>query len=196
MTRNILQKKSRPYMNVRRNIARGALLAAALLLGQAPGLVQSAFAQNAGAGDMHKTGDWTVRCAPSGGCQMFQADVDQKSHAAVAGIVINFVPKSNAYFAHFIVPLGVRFTDGLSITIGSFQAAHLKFKRCERDGCYVEGMIPPAMMNAMQAGGPRGEMDVVFINGRKIALPIGLDGFSDGLALLKKSAGGDTSGKH
>lgn len=182
---------------MRRNmILGGAMLAAALLWAQAPSFAEPAPATDASGAEIHKSGSWTVRCPRGGACQMIQAYVDQNTHAPVAGIVINYVAKSNVYFAHFIVPLGVIFKQGLTLTFGTFQAPHLNFKRCERDGCYVEGVLPQSMIDAMQSGGDsKGSMEVAFINGKQIRLPVALDGFGDGVAFLKKASSGEPAGK-
>jgi invasion protein IalB len=178
-------------MGVHRNIvfAFAAILAAFTLVPIA-GFAQPAAAPANPAGDTHTSGSWTVRCYRAGtfSCDMTQASYVRGRDAPVAGIAIAFVAKSNAYVGRFVVPLGVAFDQGLGVQIGSYQASNLKYRRCGRDGCYVEGVLPTALIAAMQEGGDSGKgvMNIVLIDGRKARIPIVLDGFSDGLDLLKK----------
>lgn len=145
--------------------------------------------------DQQASGSWTVRCYRVQGlpCDISQSTVDRARKVVIASVSIAYIPKSNAYFGRFVLPLGVSFDQGMGLQIGEFRAASLKFRICERDGCYVTGILPPAMIEAMQAGG-KGEINAALVDGRKFKLPIVLDGFSDGLDVLKKWAVAKPSG--
>lgn len=183
----------------------GLVAALLCMLAAGPAFAQDAQAQqqNSGVTDSRTTGSWVVRCYRVGGeaCDLAQATFTRDRNLRIASIIIGYIPKSNQIIGRFIVPLGVAFAPGLSIEIGSFRAASLKFRRCERDGCYIEGVLPQAMLDAMQAQGTgKGAMGFVLIDGRKVQIPIVLDGFSDGLALLKqwtveKTGGGGKAAK-
>lgn len=139
--------------------------------------------------DTKTSGSWTVRCYHGGNfpCDMTQITVDQSRRVPVASVLIAYAPKTNTYFGRFGVPLGVSFESGLGIEIGSFKASNLKFRICEREGCFVSGSLPQNLIDAMQApGAPQGAMSGVMVDGQKFQIPIVLDGFSDGLDLLKK----------
>jgi len=139
--------------------------------------------------DTHVSGSWSVHCYNGGAftCDLSQASFLRARNLRIASIAIAYVPQSNAYIGRFVVPLGVSFDAGLALEIGTYHAANLKYRRCERDGCYVEGVLPPALVNALQTPDlAKGAMDVVLVDGRKFQIPIGLDGFTDGLALLKQ----------
>jgi invasion protein IalB len=145
------------------------------------------------------TGSWTVRCYRMQGapCDITQTTIDRNRRVLVSSVSIAYVAKQNAYVGRFMLPLGVSFDQGMSLEIGSFRAANLKFKVCEREGCLVTGLLPQSLIDAMQSGGSgKGTMSAAFVDGHKFQIPIELDGFSDGLDVLKKfSSGGDKDSK-
>lgn len=187
-------------MNIGCRAALGALFAV-LAFPAVPGHAQPA--QSPLVTDTQTTGSWSVRCYRGGPfvCDMTQAAIERANNVRVASISLAYIPKSNSYFGRFVLPLAVSFRQGLGLEIGSFRATKLSYRVCERDGCYVVGMLPPQMISAMQsAGSARGAMTGAFIDGKHFEIPIALDGFSDGLNLLKKwtvakSAAADESGK-
>lgn len=135
------------------------------------------------------TGSWSVRCYRSGpfACDMTQVDIDRTRNALVASVSISYNPKTDAYLGRFLMPLGVSFDQGLSLGVGQFQAAGIKYRVCGRDGCLAINILPPQLIEAMQASGTsKGAMRAVLINGQKIEIPILLDGFSESLDQLKK----------
>jgi invasion protein IalB len=137
------------------------------------------------------SGSWVVRCyrTDNADCDISQVLSMRGKNVRVLSAAIAFVPKTNQYVGRFVVPLGVAFAPGLTIEMGTFRATHLRYRRCERDGCYVEGILPDALVAAMQTPGlRRGLLDIVSIDGRNLQIPVVLDGFSDGLAMLKQWA--------
>ena len=175
-------------MNCRRKI-----FAAPAILGLACAMaLASAQAQTAGGPtltDSQTIGSWTVHCvrAQQTICEMEEVMVERNSDTKVASVAINYVPKSNTYFGRFGAPLGVAFEPGLELEVGAFHGTNLRFGICAKDGCYVTGLLPSALMDAMKDPTvDKGDMDVQMIDGRKIQIPIALNGFADGLDLLKK----------
>ncbi len=182
----LLRRESRQNKYLEQ-IALALGIAAALAFFNAPAFAQGA--QESPITDTHTNGSWSVRCYRTSPfvCDLSQAAVDRQHNMRIASISLSYIPKSNNYIGRFVVPLGVSFDQGMGIEIGSFKAASLKYRVCERDGCYVAGVLPSEMIDAMRAPGiSRGMMTGVFIDGRKFQIPIMLDGFSDGLDLLKK----------
>jgi invasion protein IalB len=134
-------------------------------------------------------GSWTVRCYRTAGsvCDISQAAFERQQNQRVLGVSIAFVPDKNLYTGRFVVPPLVSFAKGMTIEIGSYQLAGLKYRRCERDGCYVEGVLPIQMIAAMEQGGAsKGVIKIAAVNGKPVTLPIGLDGFADSLAQMKQ----------
>jgi len=139
--------------------------------------------------DSQTTGSWSVRCYRQGpfACDMTQVDVDRQHNVLIASIAISYDPKSDSYLGRFMMPLGVSFDQGLDLEIGTFNAQNIKFRVCGREGCLVLTPLPPQLIQAMaSAGSTRGTMKATYIDGRKFQIPILLDGFSDGLDILKK----------
>ncbi len=153
--------------------------------------------------DSHISGDWIVRCfhAQTNVCEMMQVMIDRINKVKVASISISYIPKSDSYLGRFSAPLGVAFDAGLGLEFGAFRANDLKYRLCAKDGCYVIGMCPPQMIDAMKGmGANKGAMDIQMIDGRKLQIPITLNGFADGVELLKKwsiekASAGDKSDK-
>jgi invasion protein IalB len=139
--------------------------------------------------DTHTSGDWIVRCirAQTSGCEMVQVMIERTHKTKVASVTIIYNAKSASYLGRFGAPLGVAFDTGLGLEFGSFRANNLQYKLCARDGCYVMGSLPPDMIDAMKGmGADKGAMDIQMIDGRKLQIPITLNGFADGIDLLKK----------
>jgi invasion protein IalB len=175
------------FMKFSRSLAFGAAaIAAAWSLSEIPAAAQQ---QGSLVTDSQTTGSWSVRCYRAGPflCDMTQVDVDRTRNALVASIAISYDPKSDSYLGRFMMPLGVSFDQGLGVEIGTFNAQSIKFRVCGRDGCLVVSPLPPQMIQAMaSAGSTRGIMKAAYIDGRKFQIPILLDGFADGLDILKK----------
>jgi invasion protein IalB len=175
------------FMKFSRSLVFGAAaVAAAWSLLEAPAAAQQ---QGSLVTDSQTTGSWSVRCYRAGpfACDMTQVDVDRARNVLVASISISYDPKSDAYLGRFLMPLGVSFDQGLGVDIGAFNAQNIKFRVCGRDGCLVVSPMPPQMIQAMaSAGSSRGTMKAAYIDGRKFQIPILLDGFADGLDILKK----------
>jgi invasion protein IalB len=175
------------FMKFSRSLVFGAAaVAAAWSLSETPAAAQQ---QGSLVTDSQTTGSWSVRCYRTGpfACDMTQVDVDRARNVLVASISISYDPKSDAYLGRFLMPLGVSFDQGLGVDIGAFNAQNIKFRVCGRDGCLVVSPMPPQMIQAMaSAGSSRGTMKAAYIDGRKFQIPILLDGFADGLDILKK----------
>jgi invasion protein IalB len=175
------------FMKFSRSLVFGAAaVAAAWSLSETPAAAQQ---QGSLVTDSQTTGSWSVRCYRTGpfACDMTQVDVDRTRNVLVASISISYDPKSDAYLGRFLMPLGVSFDQGLGVDIGAFNAQNIKFRVCGRDGCLVVSPMPPQMIQAMaSAGSSRGTMKAAYIDGRKFQIPILLDGFADGLDILKK----------
>ena len=134
-------------------------------------------------------GSWAVRCyrAAATACDISQSVILKPRNIRELGISIAYIPSRDAYAGEFIVPLGVSFAKGMTIAVGNYALSNLKFRRCERQGCSVEGVLPAALIDAMtQSSGGNGTVQIEAVNNRKYAFPFALDGFRDGIALLKQ----------
>ena len=193
--------RNNPQMGHSMNFIRSVALC--LVAGSAALAVSPAAAQTSQVTDSQTLGSWSVRCYKAGpiACDLTQIDVDRTRNALVASVAISYDPKSDSYLGRFLLPLGVSFDQGLGVEIGAFAAQNIKFRVCGRDGCLVVSPLPPQLIQAMSnPGTSKGVMRATYVDGRKFEIPILLNGFADGLDVLKKKtdeklASGDKSGK-
>ena len=180
-------------MRISRLLA-GLALAGALLPSLAMAQAAPAPAPN-GPGnvtDNKPIGDWTVRCfsVTSGSpCDMYEELQDKNSHQRVLGFSIAYVPKDDRHVVDIAVPLGVGINDGAVIKTDAFTSPKLAFRRCDQQGCYVEGVMPNDMIASLSKAGPDASINIVADNGKAYALKFSLNGFSaahDAMASLAK----------
>lgn len=167
-----------------RQFAYAAALCASFLLPAA------ASAQNQNpVSDTQTTGAWTVRCyrVPRAPCEMMELVYDSEHRGPVASVSIAYFPKNNVFVGNFVMPLGVSFDQGMSLQVGNFNQTHIKFRLCQRNGCYMTSALPPSLIEAMRSqGSTKGQISTTFVDGRPIVGQIDFDGFSEGMDLLKK----------
>ena len=181
----------------------GGLVLAGLML-PVSAMAQSAAPPQPQAGtpatptDVKPVGDWTVRCFPvasTSPCDMYEEEDDKTSHQRVLGVSIAFVPSTDRHVAQIAVPLGVAIDSGVIIKTDSYTSPKMPFRRCDREGCYVELILPPEIMDGMAKSGPKATVNIVADNGKPFALLFSLNGFSgahdamSGLARQKATSG-------
>jgi invasion protein IalB len=139
--------------------------------------------------ETHQYGSWVMRCyrVQSNVCDVSQSVLMPGRKVRELGISIVYVPSHNEFVGQFIVPLGVSFAKGMAITAGDYTRSNLKYRRCEREGCFVEGGLPEALINAMsQQSDAGGSVQVEAVDGKKYTFPFKLDGFQEGIAMVKQ----------
>jgi invasion protein IalB len=139
--------------------------------------------------EQHQSGAWTIRCFRAAGspCAIAQDVIAKPRNVRELGVSIFYILGRNVYAGDFVVPLGVSFAKGMTITVGSYSLPNLKFLRCQQEGCYVAGVLPQALIDAMaQSGETMGSVQIQAVNGHSYAFPFKLDGFAEGIALLKQ----------
>jgi len=164
-----------------------ALSAAALLLIAAPALAQTQQQPPQGRGGLvanetKAVGDWTVRCFPiksPSPCDMFELLADKKNGRRVMSLSIAYVPQQDRHAIQIALPLGVALAKGVQLTSDTFNSPLMRYRRCDRAGCYVEGLIDNKSVDAL--AGSQGGAKVKFsaYGGRDYALPFSLNGFSE-----------------
>jgi invasion protein IalB len=157
--------------------------------------IGAAAPRQAGAGattDVQTIGDWTVRCfavktpAP---CDMIQIAISKEKKQRVSSVSLAYVPSRDNYATQIVVPLGVSFATGVTLSAGNRKIEGLKYRRCEHDGCYVETGLSKASIEALPAGGNTGQITIALYKGNKpINLPMSLNGFGQALGKLKELA--------
>jgi len=134
-------------------------------------------------------GDWSVRCFNLRGpapCYMIQVAVNKQNQQPVIVVSIAYVPEPNAFRTQIIVPLGVALSKGLTLNAGDHTLKGAHFNRCNRAGCYVEGMIDNDTVAALAKVGQATTMDIVFYGKTVVTkLPLSLKGFTAAVARLR-----------
>ena len=157
---------------------------AGLLLASGAALAQDAApAAPAAAGrpEVKTVGDWFVRCfavqSPSP-CDMFQELDDQRTRQRVLSLSIAYVPSLDRHALQVTVPLEISIPRGLTIQTDSYTSPVLKYRRCDRNGCYVEMAVDNGLIESLGKSGPAGKINIVADSGKSYALNFSLKGFA------------------
>jgi len=59
-----------------------------------------------------------------------------------------------------------------------YKSPVLKYRRCDRNGCYVEQAVDNAMVEGLAKSGPAGKVNIVADNGKAFSLNFSLKGFA------------------
>ncbi len=154
--------------------ALGVLFASGSALAQAP--------DAAARPEVKKVGDWFVRCFPvqsPSPCDIFEELDDQRTRQRVLAMSIAYVPSLDRHALQITVPLEVSIPKGVTIQAGSFTSPVLKYRRCDRNGCYVEMAVDNSLIEALTRGGNDGKVNVVSDGGRSFGLKFFLSGFAE-----------------
>ena len=157
----------------------GVLLAGGAALAQAP----SPDAAGPGRPDLKNVGDWVVRCFPiqsPSPCDLFQEEDSQANHQRVLAISLAYVPGMDRHALQISVPLDVAIQKGLIIQTDSYTSPVLRYRRCDRNGCYVEMPVDSTLVQGLSKSGPAGKINIFADNGKSYALNFSLKGFTAG----------------
>jgi invasion protein IalB len=132
--------------------------------------------------------DWTVRCGGRSEqepqvCEMQQQQVDQEDRVVMA-VAVGQVPGTSDLGLLVILPLGILLPAGVTLQIDGGAEVPLQVDRCERQGCRIEMLLEPDLLNRLKAGtkatvffealDPRGER-------QRLGVPMSLLGFTAAL---------------
>lgn len=133
--------------------------------------------------DVNKqVGDWLVRCYPvqsPSPCDMFELLAQKKTGNRVMSMSFAYAPKADKYVVQIAVPLGVELKKGLVVKAGEYTSQTLQFRRCDRGGCYVEGLTDAAIIDAMAQNGDTGKATISSTEGRSLDISFSLKGFEE-----------------
>jgi invasion protein IalB len=148
-------------------------------------------------------GDWTVRCFPvqksPSPCDMFELLANKKSGDRVMSVSIAYLPATDKHVIQIAVPLGVLIQKGVVLSSDNFTSPVLRYRRCDRGGCYVEMLFDNQAVNALASSAGPAKIKVVAFGGKSFEIPFSLTGFSDAhgamtdLARKKVSGGGSSA---
>jgi len=155
---------------------------AGLLLSCGAAMAQQGDAGAPGRPEVKPVGDWFVRCFPiqsPSPCDMFQELDSPTTKQRVLSISLAFVPSIDRHAIQIMVPLEVAIQKGVTIKTDAFTSPLLKYRRCDRNGCYVETPVDNNFIEAIaRSGGEKGKVNIVADTGKTYALDFYLKGFS------------------
>lgn len=161
----------------------GAALGVLLVSGAA--LAQDAAAPAAappqGRPDVKAVGDWVVRCFPIASpspCDIYQELNDQRTQQRVLSFSIAYVPSLDRHGIQITVPLEVSIPRGLVIETDSFKSGAMKYRMCDRTGCFVQMPIENTAINSIAKSGPDAKVRIFADSGKSYELKFSLKGFS------------------
>jgi invasion protein IalB len=131
--------------------------------------------------DVKTVGDWFVRCFPvqsPSPCDIFQEGDTPQTHQRVLSMSVAYVPSLDRHALQITVPLEIAIPKGLTISADGYTSPVLKYRRCDRNGCYVEMAVDNAMIEALSKGGAGAKINIVADNGKSYALNLSLKGFA------------------
>ena len=160
----------------------GVLLASGAAFAQdaAPAAAPAAPAAP-GRPDVKTVGDWIVRCFPINSpspCDMFQELDDQRTRQRVLSFSLAYVPSLDKHGIQITVPLEVSIQKGLTIVTDSFTSPVMKYRYCDRTGCFVQMPLDNATVEAISKSGPEGKVRIYADNGKAYDLRFSLKGFA------------------
>jgi invasion protein IalB len=154
-----------------------------VLLASGAALAQQAAdpAAPAGRPEVKTIGDWLVRCFPitsPSPCDIFQELEDQRTRQRILSFSIAHVPSLNRDGIQIGVPLEVSIPRGMFIVAGSYTSPNLKFRYCDRNGCFVQVPLDAPTISALSRAGNEGKIRIFADGGKQYELRFSLKGFS------------------
>jgi invasion protein IalB len=156
---------------------------AGLMLTAGAAIAQQAPAADGAPGrpDVKTVGDWTVRCFPiqsPSPCDIFQEQDYQKTGQRVLSISIAYVPSMDRHAIQISVPLDISIPKGLTLQTDTYTSPVLKYRRCDRNGCYIEMAVDNGLVEGLAKSGDKGKVNIAADNGKNYTLNFSLKGFS------------------
>ncbi|HTO40867.1 MAG TPA: invasion associated locus B family protein [Rhizomicrobium sp.] len=164
------------------------LLAAGLVLGLTPAFAQTAPPKP----DITKQfGDWLVRCYPVSSpspCDMYELLAQKDTGNRVMSMSFAYAPKQDRYVVQIAVPLGVALKTGLTIKAADYVSPVMQFRRCDRGGCYVEGVTDSALLSALAQQSGDAKATIASDDGRSLDVNFSLKGFGEARSAMAELA--------
>jgi invasion protein IalB len=143
----------------------------------------AASAQQAAPGrpEVKTVEDWFVRCfqieSPSP-CDMYQELDNRDTRQRILSLSIAYVPSLDRHALQVTVPLDIAIPKGLVLQTDSYKSPVLKYRRCDRNGCYVEQAVDNALVEGLARSGAAGKVNIVADSGKAFSLNFSLKGFA------------------
>ncbi|MBB3287013.1 MULTISPECIES: invasion associated locus B family protein [unclassified Rhizobium] len=134
---------------------------------------------------------WTLQCSTDKAlkppCQIMYrlTSPDQKQVFMVISMARSAENKVGMQMA---LPLGFSIQAGVKIGFGAKYSTMAKVSRCTNQGCLVEGLCPPGMLDALLKE-KSGKVSIRMMQGNTAELPISLGGFSAAYRAMEANNG-------
>jgi invasion protein IalB len=151
---------------------------AGLILGCTAAVAQEAPAAP-GRPDVKTVGDWQVRCFPVNNpnpCDVFQERASGQQRVLTFSLA--FVPSMDRHIMQITLPLDVAIQKGVKIQADAYTSPMLKYRMCNREGCFVQMAPDNALVEALAKATTDAKINIVADNGKSFAIPLSLKGFS------------------
>ena len=162
-----------------KSVLMGAVFTALSVSGAA--FAQQAAPEAPGRPEVKTVEDWIVRCFPiqsPSPCDMFQEQDAKETHQRVLSLSIAYVPSLDRHALQVSVPLDIAIQKGVTIQTDSYSSPVLRYRRCDRNGCYVEQAVDNALVEGLAKSSGSGKINVVADNGRTFPIGFSLKGFA------------------
>jgi invasion protein IalB len=158
----------------------GFLLASgAALAQQAPDA--GAASATPGRPDVHGVEDWFVRCFPvqsPSPCDIFFEEDAAQTRQRILSVSVAYVPSLDRHALQITVPLEIAIQKGVTIQTDSYTSPALHYRRCDRNGCYVEMAVDNALVESLSRSGPAAKIIIVADSGKTYPIAFSLKGFA------------------
>jgi invasion protein IalB len=125
-------------------------------------------------------GDWRTACPPAAlkdqSCRMMEQVMDTRTNQSVVQLAMGVDKGKNTLDVS--VPLGVLLPAGVGLTIGDAKPVIFKYRTCTTAGCIGHLDIDDKTL-ALMSSAKDGKVLVAGMDGKAVAIPISLKGYSD-----------------
>jgi invasion protein IalB len=143
-------------------------------------------------------GDWMVRCYPIASpspCDMYELLANKQNNQRVMSLSIAYLPTGDKHVIQVAVPLGILIPKGLVIESDTYTSPLLRYRRCDRGGCYVEMVFDNGAVNALATATGPAKVKIVAEGGKVFEIPFSLNGYADAHGAMVDLARKKTSAK-
>ena len=109
---------------------------------------------------------------------MLQELDDQRTRQRVVSLSFAYVPSLDRHALQITVPLEVSIPKGLTIQTDTYTSQVLKYRRCDRNGCYVEMAVDNGLIESLARSGADAKVNIAADNGKTYGLKFSLKGFA------------------
>lgn len=142
--------------------------------------------------------DWHYRCVETvqqGGkksnrCEVVQIAQTKQGKNTINLLTVSFSEitgkkKKKQTVITVLAPLNVFLPTGMTLTVDKNKASALKYRNCNKAGCWIQHLVKPALLKQLDKGN-FGFAKMRLINGQNINVKFSLKGLSAAMKAMKK----------